>query len=464
MSYSTLFQRALVLIITVSTTLLSCQDKTTTTPDSGQLIENVHIVDVREGTVSDLQHIVIDSGRITAILPQEVETKTFVNRIDGEGAYVVPGLTEMHAHIPSPPTSEERIEATLFLYLAGGVTTIRGMLGHPRHLSLRQEALDGAVLSPRIYTSSPSLNGNSIPDAETAIARVRQYAEEGYDFLKIHPGIKRPVFDSLVRTAKEAGIPFAGHVPVDVGIRHALESGYATIDHVDGYLEGLVPESAGVSPDANGFFGFNFTDLADTAKIAELVALSKERNVRIVPTQSLFERWFAPTTADSLLAQEEMKYMPAATLENWRTVKNQYMEDPAWDPEKWKRFDAIRLHLIAALSAEGPGLLLGSDAPQLFNVPGFSIHHEIDGMQRAGISNAEILRTATLYPAQFFEMESEFGSIAVGKSAEFILVKGNPLEDLDALQELQGVMLRGNWISHDVIQSELARIAKLDKE
>ncbi len=464
MSYSTLFHRALVLTIAISTTLLSCQEKTTAQSDSAQLIENVHIVDVREGTISELQHIVVDSGRITEILPQGTQAGSFANRIDGKGAYVLPGLTEMHAHIPSPPTSEERIKATLFLYLAGGVTTIRGMLGHPRHLTLRQEALDGEVLSPRIYTSSPSLNGNSIPDAETAITRVRQYAEEGYDFLKIHPGIKRPVFDSLVSTAREEGIPFAGHVPVDVGIRHALESGYATIDHVDGYLEGLVPELAGVAPDANGFFGFNFTDLADTTKILELVALSKERNVRIVPTQSLFERWFAPTTADSLLAQEEMKYMPAATLENWRTVKNQYMEDPEWDPEKWKRFDAIRLQLIAALSAEGPGLLLGSDAPQLFNVPGFSIHHEIDGMQRAGLSNAEILRTATLYPAQFFEMESEYGSIEVGKSAEFILVNGNPIEDLDALQDLQGVMLRGNWISQDEIQSELTRIAELEQE
>jgi len=108
--------------------------------------------------------------------------------------------------------------------------------------------------------------------------------------LKIHPGIQREVFDEVVRTANEVGIPFAGHVPVDVGIRHALESKYVSIDHVDGFLEGLVPESENVDPTKNGFFGFAFTPLADTSKIDELVALAKQNEVWIVSTQSLFER------------------------------------------------------------------------------------------------------------------------------------------------------------------------------
>jgi hypothetical protein len=292
-----------------------------------------------------------------------------------------------------------------------------------------------------------------------AIQKVQQYAAEGYDFLKIHPGIHRMVFDSLAATARQEGIPFAGHVPVDVGIRHALESGYATIDHVDGYLEGLVPESEGVRPEDNGFFGFNFTQLADTSRIGELVRLTRENRVWVVPTQSLFDRWFAPTRADSLLSQPEMRYMPEATLENWRKVKERYMSDPTWDPEQWKAFDALRLELIARLAVDGQGLLLGSDAPQLFNVPGFSIHHEIDGMERAGLSPLQILRMGTIDPARYFGQEDTWGSVEEGKSADFILISGNPLEDLDALQALQGVMVQGSWYPKAVIDQKLETIA-----
>ena len=423
------------------------------------LIENVHVVDVVGGQVISGQQIAIDSGRIRYIGSEVPDAGSYATRIDGGGAYALPGLTEMHAHIPSPPASQERIEQTLFLYLSNGITTIRGMLGHPYHLELRERQQAGELLSPRIFTSSPSLNGTTVPDPAEAARKVRQYAAEGYDFLKIHPGIKREVFDTLARTALEAGIPFAGHVPVQVGIRHALESGYATIDHVDGYLEGLVPETAGVNPEENGFFGYRFTPLADTALIGDLVALTREKQVWVVPTQSLFERWFAPTDADSLLAQPEMRYMPQETLANWKQSHEQYLSDPAWNPGQWQAFDAIRRQLIYRLYKEGHGLLLGSDAPQVFNVPGFSIHHEIAGMQRAGIPPAEILRMGTLYPARFFGLENQSGSLEAGKEASFVLVGGNPLEDPAALRGVQGVVLDGRWLSRSDIDARLAEIA-----
>lgn len=423
------------------------------------LIKNVHVVDVIGGTVLEDQLILVDSGRILAIAAEIPGAQHYSITIDGQGSYALPGLTEMHAHIPSPPTPEKRIEETLFLYLAGGVTTIRGMLGHPYHLDLRQQVGRGEVPGPRIFTSSPSLNGNTVRSPEEAAHKVRQYAAAGYDFLKIHPGIQREVFDSLAATARQEGIPFAGHVPVDVGIRRALESGYATIDHVDGYLEGLVPESAGVRPEDNGFFGFNFTPLADTSRIGDLMAMTRKHKVWVVPTQSLFERWFAPTNADSLLSQPEMKYMPRATLENWKRVKNQYMEDPSWDAQQWKTFDAIRMELIRRLSTEGYGLLLGSDAPQLFNVPGFSLQHEIAGMERAGLSPIEILRMGTIYPARFFGQEDAWGSLDVGKEADILLLATNPLENPGALNTLEGVMARGMWFSREDLDERLQEIA-----
>jgi hypothetical protein len=269
--------------------LISCNDSKKAPIKQDLLISNISIIDVANGEVLKNRNVTIDSGRIKSISVELFDTKNFDTIIDGTGQYVMPGLAEMHAHIPPPTTSQERIEETLFLYLSNGITTIRGMLGDPMHLELRKEAEQGQLLSPRIYVSSPSLNGNSITTKEEAIEKVTQYKNDGYDFLKIHPGIKRVVFDQAVETANSIGIPFAGHVPIDVGIRHALESNYASIDHVDGFIEGLVPKSANVKPDENGFFGYAFTPLADTTNINELVELAKNHKVWIVPTQSLFE-------------------------------------------------------------------------------------------------------------------------------------------------------------------------------
>ncbi len=431
------------------------------------VIENVHVVDVRQGDILSDQRVIVDSGKIVDITDTDPNRSVTwgegVEIIDAAGDYITPGLAEMHAHIPSPNEGEEWIDDVLFLYLSNGVTTIRGMLGHPRHLELREAARENSILSPRIYTSSTSFNGNSVPDVEAGRQKVIESSEAGYDFLKFHPGIKLDVHDEIIRTANEVGIPYAGHVSTDVGIRHALESNYASVDHVDGFLEGLVPASAGVKPDENGFFGYNFTDQADTANIPELVRMSKTHEVWVVPTQALFERWFSNIPAEDLASEPEMKYMPVSTINNWVERKNQMTTAPGFDEEKWERFNDIRRQMIYQLQHEGHGLLLGSDAPQVFNVPGFSIHHEMQYMLEAGLTPLEILQTGTIHPAQYFDQEGEFGEIITGASADFILTADNPLENLKHLEQPKGVMVRGKWLSREAIDQKLADLAERNK-
>ncbi|MCJ7467093.1 MAG: amidohydrolase family protein, partial [Maribacter sp.] len=301
----------------------------------------------------------------------------------------------------------------------------------------------------------------SVTTKAEAIEKVRAYKIAGYDFLKIHPGISLDVFDQIVQTANEVNIPFAGHVPVDVGIRHALESKYASIDHVDGFLEGLVPESRNVDPNANGFFGYNFVPLADTTKINELVAMDKKYKVWVVPTESLFNRWFAPVGGNILLQELEMQYMPASTLEDWRKRKEEATGvKTTFNSVQWQQFDDIRKQLILELQENGQGLLLGSDAPQVFNVPGFSIHHEMDGMLNAGLTPLQILQSGTLNPATFFNMEDTFGEVKEGLDADLILLDDNPLQDLRAIKQVTGVLVRGTWLSKKTINDKLAEIAK----
>lgn len=453
-------------LIPILLLLYSCSSSTNQNikvSDSATIFQGVNIIDVREGIVHKNKHVVVDSGKIVSISDMvEVRRSTWPDSVlvvEGNGKYMTPGLAEMHAHIPSPHEGEDWIQDVLFLYVSNGVTTIRGMLGHPRHLELREEAKNNSIISPRIYTSSTSFNGNSVATPEAGRQKVIESKEAGFDFLKFHPGIKLDVFDEIVRTANEVGIPYAGHVSTDVGIRHALESGYATVDHVDGFLEGLVPETAGVEPNENGFFGFNFTDLADTSMIGDLVDMSSEHEVWVVPTQSLFERWFSPLPTADLAAEPEMKYMPASTIENWIERKNRITGGPGFDSAKWERFNNIRRSMIYQLHHHGQGLLLGSDAPQVFNVPGFSIHHEMQYMLEAGLTPLEVLQIGTINPAKFFDREGDFGEIIEGASADFILSNGNPLEDLNNLKHPQGVMVRGMWFSREEIDQKLADIA-----
>ena len=136
------------------------------------------------------------------------------------------------------------------------------------------------------------------------------------------------------------------------------------------------------------------------------------------------------------------------------------MEDETFDEEQWKIFDSLRKQLINKLQESGHGILMGSDAPQLFNVPGFSIHHEINGMQNAGMTNLQILRSGTINPATFFGMENTFGKIKEGMDADLIIITGNPLEDLDELKNMKGVMRLGKWISKDDIEKRLLQIVE----
>ena len=406
--------------------------------------------------------VIIKKGKIHKIGPaNKVKVPGKAIKIDGKSKYLMPGLTEMHAHIPVPQDSDdELVRETLFLYLSNGVTTIRGMLGDPYHLSLKKKIAAGNILSPRVYTSSPSMNGNTVSSKLEAIEKVTQYQKDGYDFLKIHPGIKKAVFDELVATANKVGIPFSGHVPADVGIHHALESRYASIDHLDGYIDGLVPQEHEIERTKGGFFGYNFTSLTDEAEIPALAKKTKSYGVWIVPTQSLFTRWFSPQDGAAIAAEPEMKYMSPKTLFAWRQSHQSLINNESYSANTYQIFLQRRQALLRGLHEAGVNLLLGSDAPQVFNVPGFSLQHEMKAMSEAGLSNFTILHSGTVNPARFFKSEGEYGTIVKGASADLILLSANPLEDIENMRKQLGVMLRGEWLSKTMIDEKLAAIAK----
>jgi imidazolonepropionase-like amidohydrolase len=406
------------------------------------------------------QTVLIDDGRIVTIGPAaSTEIPTDALKITGTGRYLLPGLTEMHAHIPSLGRGRGWVDDVLFLFVANGVTTARGMLGEPFHLELREQTASGQTLGPRIYTSGPSLNGRSVDGPAAARQMVEQQAKAGYDFLKLHPGLSLEEFEAIAEAANRMDIPFAGHVSQDVGLARALEAGQATIDHLDGFMQALLPPGSDRTVSA-GFFGAALIDRVDVSRIPELAKATRDANVGNVPTQTLMDNLALPDDPDEMAARPEMSYVPRDMLESWIRAKRNAIDDPNYDPADGKRFIEIRRAIIKSLRNKGAEILLGSDAPQIFNVPGFSIHYELQAMVDAGLTPYEALRSGTASPAVFFGASDRFGTVAQGIEADLILVDANPLEDVSVLRKPVGVMRGGRWLARAELDSRLATLAR----
>ncbi len=421
---------------------------------------NVNVIPMTSETVIGGRTVIVDERAIVAI--GEVDATPVPEGalvIDGTDRFLIPGLAEMHGHVPG--ADSDTLERVLTLYVANGVTTVRGMLGQASHLDLRRALEVGDTLGPRLITSGPSLNGRSVTSPERAVSMVEEQHAAGYDFLKIHPGLTREEFDAMAAAAGRVGIPFAGHVPEDVGIERALAAGIATIDHLDGYMESLLRPHDDPSGGLSGLFGVFIADQADEAKIAGIVAATLAAGTWNVPTESLFRHWASyESNPDEMVDWPEMKYMPESTVEGWRRAKRDLLGDANYRPKTAARAIALRQKLILALQRSGAGLLLGADSPQIFNVPGFAIHHELQYLVDAGLTPYEALLTGTANPAKFFGRPDEIGVIKTGSIADLVLLDANPLDDITNTRRIHGVMVQGRWLSRTELNDMLGKLAR----
>jgi imidazolonepropionase-like amidohydrolase len=393
------------------------------------------------------QTVIVRSQKIEWVGPAaSAKIPDGATRVDGKGKFLMPALAEMHAHIPGGKAPDSMVERTLFLYVANGVTTIRGMLGDPRHLSYRSSVANGAVIGPRIYTSGPSFNGNTAKTKEAAVEAVIAQKKAGYDLLKIHPGVPRDAFDALAAKAHELKIPFAGHVPADVGLHRALEVKYRSIDHLDGYVEALAKPGT-----PSQFFGVNLMKEVDEAGIPALVKATRAAGVWQVPTEVLFDNLLNDETTEALAARPEMKYVLQPTdIQNWTKQRMEFQKTP---PEERRRLLTIRRRLIKELHDAGVPFALGSDAPQMWNVPGFSIHRELKSMIDAGLTPYQALKTGTVNVGVYFGTND--GILAAGRRADLLLLDANPVENIANSTKIAGVMVNGRWLPKADIDKRL---------
>ena len=403
----------------------------------------VNVIPMDSERVLENQTVIVEDGVIEAVAADGAAIPSGAVEIDGGGKYLMPGLAEMHGHIPPPNQPQEFIESVLFLYVANGVTTVRGMQGAERQLELREKARRGELIAPNLYLAGPSFSGNSVDSPDAAVERVRAQKAEGWDLLKVQGGLSVPTYDAMAKTAKDLGIRFGGHVPAAVGLAHAIKMGQETFDHLDGYIPYLKGEAGPV----------------DETQLADIVRRTREAGAWVVPTMALWKTLTGTNALDTVTAYPELRYMPPAQVEQWTARHRNRLSAAGFDATVARQIIDNRMRILKALHDGGVRVLMGTDAPQQFSVPGFSVHREIQVMADTGMSPYEILESGTANVGMYFRGQDSFGTVAAGQRADLLLVNANPLDDLANLQNRAGVMVRGTWLPEEHIRERLEAIA-----
>jgi len=398
---------------------------------------DVNVVPMVSNRVLPHQTVIIRSGRIFAMgRTGEIDVPEGSERIDGRDKYLVPGLVDMHFHLfPADGGVDSASVDILALLVANGVTSVRSTIGSPSHLEIRDRIRTGKMLGPTLYLASPPLQSKATPTPARARELVYRYKTDGFDLIKLV--LKdRTDYDSAVAAAREVGLPIFGHVGDSIGIEHALEVGQS-VEHLDGYVE-LVEK--------------------DPKRLPGLVRATQRANVWNCPTQFFHECLYSRDLAE-VSSYAGVSLVRQSVRDEWGRQRTETMAKYADKAAANARELVTRRRIIKALRDGGVRLLVGSDSPGMFRLPGFAMVEEMRALHRAGLTPYEVLDSATRLPAEYFGALGEFGTVEVGKRADLILMNANPLRDIDAVFDQAGVMLRGAWFPRPVLDDAARRHA-----
>jgi imidazolonepropionase-like amidohydrolase len=455
-------------------------------PDHKDLeIRDVTIVDVEHGTLLSHRTVFIEDGAVTSVIGSKgAQAKLGADVLDGRGKFLIPGLWDMHTHI-------SHTDVDFPLYIANGVLGIRNMGGVQDEVFAWQKKLkDGTLLGPLAFVSGPILDGPNGPvqpasygvrigNAEEGRVEVDTLKSRGADFVKVYDGLSREAYFSIAAEANKVGLPFAGHVPSEVTILEAVQAGQRSIEHgieqrgdstaeqelidrrrtqdfmAEAMKTGnytLIPE--GIARDGNIWLK-NFSQKRADALYRTLA----RRGTYLCPTL-VTERWVAYGDELASKPDSRQRFIDPKVLVYWQPSMNMLTKyrTPAYIVWTKVRY-AKALQQIPKQQALGVQLLAGTDLTVPYIYPGSSVHDEIRLMASAGLTNLQALQTATTHPVQFFGLQKSLGSVEAGKRAEFVLLDGNPLADLDNLDHIQAVITHGRVLRKAELEALTLRAA-----
>jgi imidazolonepropionase-like amidohydrolase len=401
-------------------------------------IEHVTVIAPDTGEARADQTVVVDGGAVRAVGPAAAaRVPAGAARIDGRGRFVVPGLVDMHTHT-------NLSGAHYLLDLANGVTSIREMNGSPALLRQRAQARNNTLLVPNLYVAGKILASRPlswyahvVTSPADARATVRAQHADGYEFIKVHNIVQHDVYAAICDEARAVGLDVVGHIPHDITVARAIACGQRTFEHFKGYIR----------------------DQTLTLTEEDFVAATRPAATTVWNTPTFYNhRTHARgDAARRLLALPEMRFVAPRDKRRWAALA----DEPSREVQL--RVLPLSKQIFTALRPIGARFLAGTDSGggYPYHVPGFSLHEELRIMRELGLSPIEVLRTATTEPAAAMRREGELGAIAAGRRADLVLLRADPKASVDALAAIDGVMVRGIWLSRrdlDGILDEIARI------
>jgi hypothetical protein len=464
--------------------------------DAGLVLEGVTVVDTHDGKLSPNMRVTITGGKISAISAAggpapDASAKT----VDAHGKFVVPGYLDMHAHT----VHSNDPAGGLKLMLANGITGFRQMSGTSELLAARHDgklglsdktpellAMPGEILTP--------LNAGS---PEEVIAEVDKQKADGADFIKMI-NTPPPVFFAAEAEAKRVGLTMSGHLPGGVDAAAASDAGFKAIEHLgprDAVLlscstdEAALREIKQLPP--------QFPPNVPFEKLMEMVIANPylmtpapefTRYQRVIDTFSEEKckqlaakfvangTWQVPTLirlrtmsfgADpQYVNNPNLRYEPASTLQVWQSLGQQFAAKMT--PQQTATLSAmydLNLKLVKLFDDAGVKMAAGDDGGSIgiWVVPGFGLHQEFDELAKAGLSPLRVLQMTTLNGAEFFDKTTTMGSVEPGKNADLVLLDANPVESVQNLHKIAGVVRAGNYYSHDDLEKLKAEVLESRK-
>jgi hypothetical protein len=446
----------------------------------GQLvITRVTLINPGTSSVRPDATVVITGDRITSVSDAAgFQVRKNARVIDGRGQYLIPGLWDMHVHSAFGDWFPGGRDIILPLFIANGVTGVRDMGGDiPVLFAWRKQIAEAQIIGPRMIISGPMLDGY-LPDGkslrfpssiavttpESAIAAVDSLKAQGVDFIKVQSEISHDAYVAAAAEAHKQDLPIVGHVPDKVRLAETVAAGQKSIEHLMGIFEGCSTEEDKFIS-GQGDLKLMLSTY-DQPRCDALIALLAKSQTWQVPTLA-WQRGGTFLDQRDLKHQPLDKYVPAYWRDvTWRRFTDEMMPDLLKDPLALRQeYFARNLRMVGAMRRAGVPFMAGTDtAPGVYIMPGFSLHDELANFVEAGFTPMEALQTATSNPAKFLEIESSFGSIEPGKTADLVLLSANPLDDIRNTQKINCVIANGRLFDRAALHQILAEVEKSAKQ
>ena len=406
-------------------------------PEHAIAVEHVRLFDSERATMIEDQTVVINRDRIVSVgSSQSAVIPPDAQHIDGHGKTLLPGLFDMHTHL-------QPVDG--LLHIASGVTSTRDMGNDIDQLKHLQEQWDsGAAVGPRVWKAGfidgrgpfQAPTGLYADNREEALAAVNRYADLGYVQIKVYSSLNPELVPEVAKTAHARGLRLSGHVPNGMIASQFVEAGADEIQHINfiflNFFASQIKDTR--TPERFTVVGANAAKLdLQSREVNEFINLLRAHHTTVDVTLATFEGMF--TGRPGKVSPDFAPVLDRLPAQVQRVAYGGGLPVTEQNDQLYKDSYEAMLRMTKRMYDAGIPLLAGTDA-----TPGIMLHRELELEVRAGIPPLKALQIATFNAAHLLKADGELGSIAPGKRADFVLVNGNPGEQVSDIRRCQVVM------------------------